>query len=250
MASLEDSFLIWTRPEPGSRRPKFTRDQIATTALALADAEGFAAVSMRRIAAELGAGTMTLYYYVRTKDELVALMDDALMGEVLIPDDEFPSHWFDALTVIAERTWDVLMRHPWALQYLQNATAGPNAMLHFEQSLAALADTDLTGPEKFALIAFVDDYIHGNVLRAAEMRSAATEPPDDAALEEAVRYGAAQLATGKFPHTMAMFEGQDPREVFPKLLGGKTDRDRFRDGLEILLHGVAGRMNLPLPPRS
>ena len=168
MASVDDSALIWTRPEPGTRRPKFTRDQIASTALAIADAEGFAAVSMRRIAAELGAGTMTLYYYVRTKDELVALMDDAIMSEVLIPADEFPSHWYDALTAVALRTWDVLMRHPWALQSLQNAPAGPNAMRHFEQSLAALAGTELAAPAKFALLAVVDDYVHGNVLRAAE----------------------------------------------------------------------------------
>ena len=51
----------------------------------MADAEGFDAVSMRRVASELGAGTMTLYHYVRTKDELVALMDNAIMGEVLDP---------------------------------------------------------------------------------------------------------------------------------------------------------------------
>jgi hypothetical protein len=56
----------------GARRAPaaYTREQIAETAIAIADAEGFEAVSMRRIAAELGAGTMTLYYYVRTKDEL------------------------------------------------------------------------------------------------------------------------------------------------------------------------------------
>src|SRR5690242_11749769 len=123
MASGEDATLIWTRPEPGARRPKFTREQIAAAALAIADTEGFAAVSMRRIAGELGAGTMTLYYYVRTKDELIALMDDAIMAEVLIPTEAFPTHWYDALTAIALRTWDVLVRHPWVLQYLQNATA-------------------------------------------------------------------------------------------------------------------------------
>src|SRR6476620_10056298 len=58
---------IWARPEPGERRPAYTRERIAETAIAIADAEGFDAVSMRRIASELGAGTMTLYYYVRTK---------------------------------------------------------------------------------------------------------------------------------------------------------------------------------------
>ncbi|GAA0940112.1 TetR/AcrR family transcriptional regulator [Virgisporangium aurantiacum] len=238
--------LIWTRPEPGSRRPKFTRDQIAATALAIADAEGFAAVSMRRIAADLGAGTMTLYYYVRTKDELVALMDDALMGEVLIPADEFPSHWFEAMTAIAERTWDVLMRHPWALSSLQSAAVGPNAMLHFEQSLAALADTGLSAPDRFALIAWVDDYIHGNVLRAAELRSPNAVPPDDERIEEAVRFGQSQLATGRFPHTATLFGDEDPRTAFPKLLGERTDRERFRDGLAMLLRGAAAELNLSL----
>ncbi len=247
MAS-EDS-LIWTRAEPGTRRPKFTRDQIASTALAIADAEGFAAVSMRRIAADLGAGTMTLYYYVRTKDELVALMDDAMMGEVLIPDGEFPSHWHDALTAVALHTWDVLMRHPWALHSLRNAAPGPNAMLQFEQSLAALAGTGLDAPGKFALLALVDDYVHGNVLRAAEVRSARAAPVDEEAVEAAVRFGQAQMATGRFPHTQALFDSDDPREVFPQLLGNLTERDRFRNGLAVLLEGVAIRMNLTLPDR-
>src|SRR5262245_13071847 len=156
MASAEDDTLIWTRPEPGTRRPKFTRDQIASTALAIADAEGFDAVSMRRVASELNAGTMTLYYYVRTKDELVALMDNALMAEVLIPEDELPSHWYDALSAIALRTWDILIRHPWALHSLQNAPVGPNNMRHFEQSLTALAGTDLDASDKFLLINMVD----------------------------------------------------------------------------------------------
>lgn len=248
MASADDSTFIWTRPERGARRPKFTRDQIASTALAIADAEGFAAVSMRRIAAELGAGTMTLYYYVRTKDELVALMDDAIMTEVLIPEDEFPAHWYDALTAVAERTWDVLMRHPWSLQSLQNAPTGPNAMRHFEQSLAALAGTDLTARAKFMLLAFVDDYVHGNVLRTAEYSTAVSTPMDDETIEAAIRFSESLFATGAFPHTEAIFGGEDPREVFPNLIGDTTERDRFRDGLAMLLVGVAHKLKLDLPP--
>jgi AcrR family transcriptional regulator len=247
MASVDDSALIWTRPEPGSRRPKFTRDQIASTAVEIADTEGFAAVSMRRIAAELGAGTMTLYYYVRTKDELVALMDNAMMAEVIIPDEEVPTHWYDALTAVAVRTWEVLMRHPWALHYLQNATAGPNGMRHFEQSLAALADTGLDATDKFTLLALVDDLVHGNVLRTAEFRSASTTPMDEKAIEATIQFGQTQLATGEFPHTQELFGGKDPREVFPQLLGDMTELDRFRDGLSALLHGVANRLGLDLP---
>jgi AcrR family transcriptional regulator len=249
VARGDDSALIWTRPEPGTRRSKLSRDQIASTALAIADTEGFAAVSMRRIAGELEVGTMTLYYYVRTKDELVALMDDAIMSEVLIPPDELPTHWYDALTAVAERTWDVLMRHPWALQSLQNAQAGPNAMRHFEQSLAAIAGTDLDAPAKFALLAMVDDYVHGNVLRSAEMRSAGAPPLDEQAIEAAVRFGEAQLATGQFPHTQALFGGDDPRNVFPRLIGDTSERDRFRHGLSVLLDGVASRMKLSRPER-
>ncbi|WP_214416070.1 TetR/AcrR family transcriptional regulator [Sphaerisporangium fuscum] len=253
MASAEDSPLIWARPEPGTRRPKFTRDQIASTALRIADAEGFAAVSMRRIAAELGAGTMTLYYYVRTKDELVALMDDAIMAEVLIPAEEFPANWYDALTEIALRTWDALVRHPWALHSLQGAQAGPNAMRHFEQSLAALAGTGLDAPGKFALISMVDDFVHGNALRSAEMRStreSAQDGPageDDEAFEAAVRFARAQMATGELPHTQALFGDEDPRTAFPRLVGDLPERDRFRQGLSILLDGAATRMNLTPP---
>ncbi|WP_043842722.1 TetR/AcrR family transcriptional regulator [Amycolatopsis taiwanensis] len=245
MASVEGAALIWTRPEPGSRRPKFTRDQIASTALTIADTEGFAAVSMRRVASELGAGTMTLYYYVRTKDELVALMDDAIMAEVLIPGDEFPAHWYDALTAVALSTWDVLMRHPWALHSLQNAPHGPNAMRHFEQSLAAIADTGLDAPEKFALLGLVDDYVRGNVLRSAEMGVA----PDDKEFEAAERFVESQFATGQFPHTQALFAGEDRQEVFHRLVGDTSERDRFRHGLSVLLAGVATTMNLDLPDR-
>ncbi|MGI5126391.1 TetR/AcrR family transcriptional regulator [Pseudonocardia sp. CA-107938] len=245
--SSDASSLIWTRPPPGTRRPKFSRDQIAATALAIADTEGFAAVSMRRIAAELGAGTMTLYYYVRTKDELVALMDDAIMSEVLIPDDEFPSHWYDALSAVAQRTWDVLVRHPWVMQSLANASSGPNAMRHFEQSLAALAGTELAVADKFALLAAVDDYVHGNAFRSAEFQAASASDIDDAAVDAAVRFAETQYATGRFPHTQALFGGRDPREVFAQLIGDTTARDRFRHGLSMLLDGAARRLDLDLP---
>ena len=91
-----DALDLWTRIEPGRRRPRFTRDDIAAVALRIADAEGFDAVSMRRLAAELGAGTMTLYHYVRTKDELLALVTDAVMGELVVPADEpLPGDWRD-----------------------------------------------------------------------------------------------------------------------------------------------------------
>ena len=70
-------------------------------AIHIADAEGFDALSMRRLAAELDAGTMTLYHYVRTKDELLSLVNDAVMGELLVPPGELPDDWRAAITLIA-----------------------------------------------------------------------------------------------------------------------------------------------------
>src|SRR4051794_1897561 len=103
---------IWTQPPPGQRRPRYTREQIAQAALSIADADGYDAVSMRRVAAELGAGTMTLYHYVRTKDDLRALMDDAIMSEVLVPDGELSADWRGAIAENARRPYPALRRPP------------------------------------------------------------------------------------------------------------------------------------------
>jgi len=81
---------IWTRPEPARRAARIGRDDIARAALAIADRDGFAAVSMRRLARELGVGTMSLYHYLRTKDDLLELMDDAVVGELLMPSEALP----------------------------------------------------------------------------------------------------------------------------------------------------------------
>src|SRR5580698_6623577 len=117
-SNTDEATLIWLRPEPSGRKPRFTRAEIARTAIGIADAEGFDAVTMKRIAAELGAGTMTLYYYVRNKADIVALMQDAIMADVLIPSEEFPAGWRERMSAIARRTRQVLMAHPWSLSSL------------------------------------------------------------------------------------------------------------------------------------
>ena len=245
MSSEKGHDLIWSRPEPGERRPRFSRQQIAATALAIADAEGFEALSMRRIAAELGAGTMTLYHYVRNKEELVALMDDAHMAESLVPEAELPEHWRTALTVIARRTRAALMRHPWALQALQAAQFGPNAMRHFEQSLAALAQTPLDAATKFAVLAIVDDYVFGNVLRAGEVLARRQAPREE--VEAVIAYAMSEIRAGRYPHTQALLgetrPGETPRPE--ETQAGQFDADAvFDQGLEALLDGLALRFGL------
>lgn len=196
---------VWTRPEPTARRPRFSREQIASIALAIADAEGFAAVSMRRIAAELGSGTMSLYRYISTKAELAALMDDALVGETVVPDEELPGDWRGALTVLAHRTRAVYLRHPWAAQSLQGeggatqgAPMGPNGLRHFEQSMAALAGAPFDSRGKLDLLTIVDDYVFGNVLRAAGLHARTRTDPDPERLEQRFELGLQALIDGAF----------------------------------------------------
>jgi AcrR family transcriptional regulator len=226
---------IWARPEPGQRRPRYTREQIAAAALAIADSEGFDAVSMRRVAAELGSGTMTLYYYVRTKDDLVALMDDAIMGSVLLP--ELPGGWRAALTAIARNTRTVMVRHPWAVTALQNARQGPNAMLHFEQTLAALAGTSLGPTAKFELLAIVDDFVHGHALRVGEARTAA-------GTDAAQAFAREQLRSGRYPETEKVFGSMEPAD-WERFAGWMSDEERFNRGLAALLDGLAATYDLP-----
>jgi AcrR family transcriptional regulator len=200
-----------------SRPSQLSRDKIAAAALAIADAEGFASVSMRRIAQEMGVGTMSLYYYVKTKADLVAAMDDALMSEVVAP--SLPGNWREALTVIAVRTRDALSRHPWALSSMLSAPPGVNAMRHMEQCLQVLAKTTMTTREKLTLLATIDDFVFGYALREA-----ACNPKVD------LNFARAQLATGAFPRLKEAF-GKGHLPAMP---------DRFQMGLRALLDLVKG----------
>jgi AcrR family transcriptional regulator len=227
---------IWARAEPGTRRPRYTREQIATAALAVADSEGIEAVSMRRVAQELGAGTMTLYHYVRTKGDLLDLMDDTIMGEVLVPDDEVSANWREALTEIATRSHDAFLRHPWALEGLRGARGGPNGMMHFEQTLAAVAMLDLPFDEKLEVALIVDDYVFGYVLRAARSDYGV---PDEEQRRAAYDYLASLLATGDYPHISGMFGDLEVAAALELMISAFRRPDRFAHGLEALMDGLA-----------
>jgi AcrR family transcriptional regulator len=239
---------IWARPEPAARQPRFSRDQIAMAALAIADAEGFEAVTMRRIARALGAGTMSLYRYIETRADLIALIDDALLGESLLPG-ELPADWKQAVAMIARQSRQTFLRHPWAIQVLQGVAAaksvmpGPNGMRHFEQSLAALATAPFSATAKLDLLAIVDDYVYGHILRAAELTERLSTGTQGLAADPARKFAQAQLATGSFPNVAAL--AGDP--VAWAL--ADTDRvdERFERGLQLIIDGIAADGGEGLP---
>jgi AcrR family transcriptional regulator len=225
--------LIWLRPQPGERRGRITRDKIAAAAVAIADAEGFEGVSMRRIAAQLGASTMSLYNYVRAKTDLVALMDDSLLAETLVPEGELPCGWREALSVIARRTRDMLARHPWALVSMQGAPPGPNSMRHFEQSLQAVEDAPMSQEDKLALLQLVDDFVFGHSLRAAEARAWMKGDSEQTRAAEAL--GQELFKTGAFPRTAELLARARNRSEARKWL----TEGRFEHALEAVLDGAA-----------
>jgi AcrR family transcriptional regulator len=167
---------------------------------------------MRRVAQELKAGTMSLYYYVKTKDDLIAVMDDALMGEALLQ--SLPKDWKRAMMEIAKRTHAVFVRHPWALVSMLSAPPGLNALRHMEQCLEALDETSMTAKQKITLLAMIDDFVFGHALREA-----ATHTTID------TERAATRLATGDFPRLAEAFGG------------GRLDahKDRFERGVRALL---------------
>ncbi|MFL6125721.1 TetR/AcrR family transcriptional regulator [Actinophytocola sp.] len=161
--------LLWgTRPAPSrGRKPGMTINEIVATAVAIADADGLGALSMRRVADALGVGTMSLYRYLPGKAELYALMLDAVMGE---GQPEPDAHgWRENLENVARRSLDGYRRHPWLLDTsLSRGLVGPNQAAVLDKLLAMLAGTGLTNGRKMAVIGLLTGYVQGRARQFAE----------------------------------------------------------------------------------
>jgi AcrR family transcriptional regulator len=226
---------IWARPEPRGRGRAATLslEQIADVALATADAEGLDAVSIRRIARELGSGAMSLYHYFDSRDELLDLMADRVAAEMLVPD--LPGDWRAALRAIAHQSRETFRRHPWLHSALQGSPRlTPNLLRHIEQSsqtVAGLADEGVDPALLTAIVVAVDDYTIGFTVREA-----AVEDPQNRAAGVADRL--------QEPHLRALLEsGEFP--LLSQFIAGGQDlqiEDRFELGLDWLLDGFAAQL--------
>ncbi len=132
--------LLWERSEPAIRPAPspLSREKIVRAAVAIADSDGLAAVSLRKVGASLDAGPMRLYGYLSTKEELLDLMIDAVYGEIasMGPID---GDWRSILRTIARHTRQACHAHTWFIDLLGGRPhLGPNALAFLETSLAAL----------------------------------------------------------------------------------------------------------------
>jgi AcrR family transcriptional regulator len=152
--------LLWGRRERGKRgpRPGLSAEAIVDAAVRIADAEGLEAISMARVAAELGFTTMSLYRYVDSKDELLQLMFNASAfgaDSIVLEGDDWRSRL---------RSWsiiqrDMLDRHPWITQMRMAAPPlAPNSLHFVERALEALDGTGLADAEKMRAIGLISSY--------------------------------------------------------------------------------------------
>lgn len=141
------------------------RAEIVAAAVRIADAEGVDAVSMRRLADELGVATMTPYTHVESKDELIDLMRDAVAAEMILPE-PVPDDWREALRAIAHKTKDAFEAHPWSLDITsRRPRARINRLRHVEQSVAIMVRLEVAPQTGRAILMSIDDYVIGYCAR-------------------------------------------------------------------------------------
>jgi AcrR family transcriptional regulator len=195
--------VIWARLDRSARRPRpsLTHDQIARAAIEIADSEGVEALSMRKVAAKLDAGTMSLYRYVATKDDLLDLMVDTVVGEERLPDAP-RDDWRTELAGIARRNRKIARRHPWMIGFmLARPNLGPNALHVLEYALAAVdrlgLDIDGMLDMVTTVTAFVTGFVQAELAEdEAQRRTGLTQEQWRARMGPYVRQ---LIATGRYP---------------------------------------------------
>lgn len=218
--------LLWGWTPAGTRGPRPSLDlgQVASAAIAVADAEGLGAVSMQKVAERLGVSKMALYRYVSSKDELVAVAVEEAVGDapVTTPAD---GGWRDRTRVWAEALRAVWEEHPWLpATAVGNRIVGPREIAWSESAARALAGSGLAGAELRATITLLFAHARATLVREiAGTQYWATSHDVGVALRERLSESRA-----RFPALAAAEEGPG-------------DADAWDYGLEVILDGVAAR---------
>jgi AcrR family transcriptional regulator len=212
--SGDRSQTVWLRPERSAHgpAPEHSRAEIASAGVALADAHGLGAVTMRSVAAAVGTAPASLYRYVTTRDELLELMVDQVNGELSF--DELGSGQpVTDLLALARQVQAVYRRHPWLLVIPPpGGLPGPNAVAYIEHALAVLNDVDLSGPDKLELIGLFTGTIRSFAQLEAEQRRIGRST---AQWQDSVAGYLLQIAAdGQHPHLAAALADQ-PADLNP-----------------------------------
>ena len=231
------------RPRP---RPALSKLEIVDAAIAVADAEGADAVTMRRVAQIQSAGVMSLYWHVANKEHLLDLMIDTVTGEIEVP--EPTGDWRADLRAHALSQRAMLRRHPWVTEFIGGRPPlGPATAVYLERSLALLDGLGTDVATIMNILTTVATYVLGSALR--EAREALTSRNDEElgfSEEEIANWMAERrerlVASGRFPHFVRLIDdGVDPDAA-------QTRDERFEFGLDSLIDGIAARIGGPPHP--
>jgi AcrR family transcriptional regulator len=219
---------IWDFPEHGSRgpKPRHSRAAIAALAVRIADAEGLEAVTMRRLAGELGIAVMSLYTYVPARDHLAQLMTDNLAAEYTYPSTPATDPRA-AIAALAGQTRDIARRHPWLAALLHRPMPpGPNGLRYLDYFLGLLAGSRLGTGAKLELIAMISGFatMYGarQVAPAGQLASAA----------EQAQPLARAAARGRYPSLAAALAAADPPRGHADMFWPSIERLTGLAGLE------------------
>lgn len=230
--------LVWERPEPDNRpAPEpLNREKIIQAAILIADAEGLASVSFRKIGAAVGAGPMRLYGYLATKEELFELMVDEVFGE-MVPKQTVKADWRQSLRAIAQCTRRAATKHKWLVDLLGGRPhLGPNALAYLEHALAALnndsgfSDINAVMQTARTFNAYVIGAIRSELSESrAEHESGLDKGAWQAASEPYIRR---MIETGRFPTLGKVIV--DAANLSPDVV--------FEQGLDCVLDGIAAQL--------
>ncbi|MFJ3126153.1 TetR/AcrR family transcriptional regulator C-terminal domain-containing protein [Streptomyces sp. NPDC086993] len=181
---------------------ELTLERIVRTGMAIADAEGLSALSMRGVAARLGVAAMSLYRYVTGKDDLVLLMADTAYGEESYPADP-PEGWRPRVELGARTLWTLYRRHPWLAQLgpISRPLPLPNLMVHGEWVLSALEGHGLDPTRLFDVHVLIYSHSHGLAvhLEREAQAEAATGQSDDEWMDSRAPTLQWLAESGRFP---------------------------------------------------
>ncbi|MFI1014653.1 TetR/AcrR family transcriptional regulator C-terminal domain-containing protein [Streptomyces sp. NPDC020965] len=234
---------VWARP-PRRRReqPALSQEQIVAEAIALLDAEGLAALSMRKLGTRLNAGATSMYSHVTNKDELIELVVDQVYGEIEVPAPAGPEGWRTAVTSYAHSARGTILRHPWIASLFGEvgmAYLGPNMMRFSESLLGLFEEAGFELEDADDALSTVFAFIIGMATaEAAWLTTLARNGRDEQEWVEEL-WPTAEAAAQGYPRLRRLYAAQRNAEA------RSERRDKFEQGLECVLDGVAARLTRP-----
>jgi AcrR family transcriptional regulator len=231
--------LLWGAQQEPTRgpKPRLILEEIVAAAVAIADAGGLDAVTMRRVAERFDVTTMALYRYLPSKDALLELMFDAVAHPPPDPAD-MPEDWREALRWWARRQREVLRRHPWLLSMpLALPPMGPNNIQWMECVLQAILRSGLPAQQSVAVLLIVANYTIAELRQQLSLQQA--EQVTGVAYEDVGRVYAQLLervvADGEHPALTSAIASGAFGNTDATVTGPEED---FEHGLEFILDGI------------